>query len=193
MRSITLGMMVLLAIASVACGIEITLNSPPTTQLQVEAQPAIETGISGAVALPLETVSPIGDRVKVPLIALEDYGASGSLVGCCDSLVWIDQPYTAGEDPLVAAYLTLLAIHDIYYGGSGFYNPLYQSDLHLVSAGLVDGVASVYLEGNLLMGGELDTPRLQAQLEQTALQFSEVTNVQVFINGIPLAEALSLR
>jgi hypothetical protein len=43
------------------------------------------------------------------------------------------------------------------------------------------------------MGGECDSPRVQAQLEQTVLQFPSVTDVAIFINGKPLAEALSLK
>ena len=53
--------------------------------------------------------------------------------------------------------------------------------------------ASVYLSGTLLMGGECDTPRVQAQLEQTVLQFPTITEADIFINGRPMAEVLSLK
>jgi len=43
------------------------------------------------------------------------------------------------------------------------------------------------------MGGECDTPRVQAQLEQTVLQFPTVTDAAIFINGRPLADVLSLK
>jgi hypothetical protein len=43
------------------------------------------------------------------------------------------------------------------------------------------------------MGGECDTPRVRAQLEQTILQFPTVTEADIFINGKPLADVLSLK
>jgi hypothetical protein len=43
------------------------------------------------------------------------------------------------------------------------------------------------------MGGECDTPRVQAQLEQTVRQFPNVTEVNIFINGKPIADVLSLK
>ena len=42
-----------------------------------------------------------------------------------------------------------------------------------------------------MLGGVCDSPRFEAQIEQTALQFSTVSNVEVFINDIPLEDVLS--
>jgi hypothetical protein len=94
---------------------------------------------------------------------------------------------------LQAALVSLLSIKDQYYGQSGLYNALYQSDLQVDSITIVAGKASVYLTGTLLMGGECDIPRVQAQLEQTILQFPTVTEADIFINGKPLADVLSLK
>jgi hypothetical protein len=41
------------------------------------------------------------------------------------------------------------------------------------------------------LGGVCDSPRVQAQLEEIALQFSTVNSVAVFINGEPLDQVLS--
>ncbi len=179
--------MVALAFACVACSIVIDPDAPAERQTAEELQSLEST--EPVVA----TVAPVGDTVKVPLIALEDYGVSGELVGCCDSLVWVDRPYITGSDPLLSAYTELLSIREIYYGGSGLYNAMYQSNLTVITAVVQDGIASIHLSGTIMMGGELDTPRVQAQLEQTALQFIEVSSVQVFINDIPLADMLSLK
>jgi spore germination protein GerM len=73
------------------------------------------------------------------------------------------------------------------------YNALYQSDLQVESVSIVDGIATINLTGRLLMGGECDNPRIQAQLEQTVLQFPTVTKAEIFINGKTLADALSLK
>jgi len=40
------------------------------------------------------------------------------------------------------------------------------------------------------VGGVCDEPRVQAQLRETALQFSTVDSVSIFINGIQLEDAL---
>jgi hypothetical protein len=42
-----------------------------------------------------------------------------------------------------------------------------------------------------MLGGVCDSPRVQAQIEQTALQFSTVSEVEVFVNDTPLEEVLS--
>jgi len=44
-----------------------------------------------------------------------------------------------------------------------------------------------------MLGGVCDAPRVEAQIEQTALQFSTVHEVAVFINDVPLEDVLSLK
>ena len=61
------------------------------------------------------------------------------------------------------------------------------------SLSISNGVASVALSGSLKLGGECDNPRVQAQLEQTVLQFPTVTQAEITINGKPLKDALSLK
>ena len=56
-----------------------------------------------------------------------------------------------------------------------------------------DGEAIIQISGQVLQGGECDTPRIIGQLEETALQFSTVSRVSIFLNGKTIREALSLR
>jgi spore germination protein GerM len=98
---------------------------------------------------------------------------------------------TPTEAVLRAALTKLLSIKTRFYGESGLYNSLYQSNLSIESLIIQNGVATIRLSGTISMGGECDTPRFQAQLEQTALQFSTVKQVSIFINGKPLSEVLS--
>ena len=151
-----------------------------------------------ATTVPTATVAPAATStgpqfVQIYLIALEDNGISGTLVGCGDSAmaVKVEIPRTKGV--LRAALDSLLSIKDQYYGQSGLYNALYQSDLQVESVKIVNGKASVYLTGTLLLGGECDNPRLQAQLEQTVRQFPTVTSVEIFVNRRSLADVLSLK
>jgi hypothetical protein len=131
--------------------------------------------------------------VKVILIAIEDHGVSGPAVGCGDSAVAVEMevPYSLGV--LRAAMEKLLSIHQEYYGGSGLYNALYQSNLAVADARIDAGNAVIHRTGTLTQGGECDSPRIDAQLRQTALQFSTVHSVAIFINDIPLEKVLSLR
>jgi len=129
--------------------------------------------------------------LKIFLIAINDNGVSGKMIGCGDSAVAVnvEVPYTQGV--LRAALDKLLSIKDQYYGQSGLYNVLYQSNLKIDSLTIKDEEAIIHLTGKLTLGGECDDPRVQAELEQTALQFSTVKKVSIFLNGKPLKDVLS--
>lgn len=129
--------------------------------------------------------------VKIFLIALEDNGQSGPLVGCGDSVVPATVTIPRTQGVLRAALQKLLSTKEQFYGESGLYNALYQSDLELESVAIDQGKAIIHLTGTVMLGGVCDSPRFEAQIEQTALQFSTVSNVEVFINDIPLEDVLS--
>jgi hypothetical protein len=44
-----------------------------------------------------------------------------------------------------------------------------------------------------MLGGVCDIPRAKAQLEYTAMTASGATSAQVFVNGRPIDEVLSLK
>ncbi|MCL5432534.1 MAG: GerMN domain-containing protein [Patescibacteria group bacterium] len=134
---------------------------------------------------------PLVSQVKIFLTALEDSGNSGLKIGCGDSLIPVTVDITPTTKPLTQALNELLSLKQQYYGESGLYNALYNSDLKLDSATVENGVAEIYISGNLSLGGVCDDPRVQAQLEQTALQFPTVKEVKIYINNIPLSEVLS--
>jgi spore germination protein GerM len=67
----------------------------------------------------------------------------------------------------------------------------YQSDIQLESATVENGLATINLSGDLELGGACDNPRVEAQIEQTALQFPTVDEVDIFLNGQPLEEVLA--
>jgi hypothetical protein len=147
----------------------------------------------GTRAAPPAQTHPASLQLKMFLVAIGDNGQSGKAVGCGDSLVPvdIDVPYTRGV--LRAALEQLLAVKAQYYGQSGLYNALYMSDLRIDAVELNQGEAVIRLSGQVQLGGECDTPRLIGQIEETALQFSTVRQVTIFLNGKLIREALSLR
>lgn len=132
-------------------------------------------------------------NVKIVLIALEDNGQSGTLVGCGDSAIPINVTIPPTQGVLRAALEKLFSARQQFYGESGYYNALYQSDLDVAGVNIEQGKATIRLTGTIMLGGTCDAPRVEAQIEQTALQFSTVNDVAVFVNDIPLEDVLSTR
>jgi hypothetical protein len=131
--------------------------------------------------------------VQIFLIALEDNGQSGKKIGCDDSVVPVPVTIPPTTGVLRAALEELLALEDVYYGVTGLYNALGQSELELASVSVIQGKATIHLSGTLMVSGVCDNPRVEAQLEEIALQFSTVSQVSIFVNNTPLAEVLSLQ
>jgi len=144
----------------------------------------------------------VGQRLQVPstsntpsgftlthfyLISLDNGGA----IGCGDSLAPVTAEIPATYAILRASLEQLLALHTQYYGESGLYNALYQSHLTIDDVRIDNRVATIRLSGEITLGGVCDSPRVQAQLEQAALQFSTVDQVKIYINGKLLQDVLS--
>lgn len=127
-----------------------------------------------------------GDTARLYLIALEAGGEEGESIGCGDALVPVEVELDPSLPPLEAALSALLAIDEEFYGQSGLYNALYQSDLTVAGIQMEPDRTIIALEGDLVLGGTCDSPRIRAQLEQTALQFDDVPGVEFLINGEPL-------
>lgn len=179
-----------------------TAVSSPTEQIEPTETPVVPSAtntlppptpvLPTATRIPPDpTATAAEQRVKIYLIALEDNGQSGTLVGCGDSAVPVTVTIPPTQGVLRAALERLLSAKQQFYGESGFYNALYQSDLQLRSVRIEQGKAIIHLTGTVMLGGVCDSPRVQAQIEQTALQFSTVNDVDVFINDTPIEEVLS--
>jgi spore germination protein GerM len=153
--------------------------------------------INGLTLAKDETISTrksAGTReVKLFLIAVDDAGRLGKKIGCGDSVVAVTRELRPTHTPLRAALEELLRIPRTYGSNPELYNALHQSDLRLVSVSVRRGMARLSFAGRLVMGGVCDGPRVQAQIEETALQFPAVKKVKVFINGAPLSAYLSER
>jgi len=155
--------------------------------------PSISVTVSQTPTLVPTQQTPIRQMVNIYLIALEDNGISGKLVGCGDSVIPVQVEIPPTQGLLRAALEGLLSTKDQYYGESGLYNALYQSDLQLASVTIEGVKAIIHLTGTLMLGGVCDNPRVEAQIVETALQFSTVKDVSVFINDKLLEEVISLK
>ncbi len=152
---------------------------------------------------PLPTFTPIppatskptqagASEVKIFLIAIGDNGASGKKIGCNDSVIPIKVQIQPTLGVLRAALTKLFELYgQKEYGASSLSNALYQSNLSIESLNIVNREAIIHLKGSLVLGGVCDDPRVKAQLEEIALQFSSVDKASVFINGVPLNQLLS--
>jgi hypothetical protein len=178
-----------------------TMMAATDTEVPATATPEIESPPLPLAPTDTPTTEPTttGDSpsgrqtVQIYLVALEGNLAGEEQIGCGDQLVAVDVVIEPTVAVLRAAITELLAVDSEYYGQSGLYNALHQSDLEIDKLGLQNGLASIYLTGDLLVGGVCDAPRIQAQLEQTALQFSTVNQVKVYINDTLLEDYLSLK
>lgn len=178
-----------------------TVVELPTSTVAVVASPTELIAPTATIDVPTPTLvlptptlvptQPTEQNVNIFLIALEDNGQSGTLVGCGDSAVPITVTIPKTQGVLRAALKKLLSEKAQYYGESGLYNALYQSDLQVAGVTIEQGKAVIHLTGTITLGGTCDAPRLQAQIEQTARQFSTINDVAVFVNDVPLEEVLS--
>jgi hypothetical protein len=149
----------------------------------------------GGGHLDVSAIRPAEDSRRVPSIhvkiALVEHNSGN--IGCGDRVVLAGREIAATGAPLTAALKELLSVRQQTDPQTGLYDALYQSDVQVRSVVVNGGIAQIRLGGTLRPGGVCDSPRVEAQLRQTALQFDTVRDVQVWINGRPLAEVLSGR
>jgi hypothetical protein len=157
---------------------------PTPTVIPLTALPDLPTA---PVPPPTAAAPPL--TFQLYLIALEDGGASGPLVGCGDSLIAVPQPLPPDAIPFPTALDALLTTPS---NPPRAYNALAQSALALESIDMTPaGVQQIRLTGELRLGGVCDNPRAQAQLEATANQFANGVPIEILLNGVPLSAALS--
>lgn len=128
-----------------------------------------------------ETTAP---STTIQLAMLDISGTGRGKKRGCDSvvLVPIDVPRT--EAPLTAALRELFALSTTSFGGAFNFIDRTNETLSFDRAEVSGGVARVYLTGSLSgLAGVCDDPRAQIQIEETALQFSTVHHVEIYLNG----------
>lgn len=131
-----------------------------------------------------------GQGISITRIHMIGLGTNGPL-GCGDTVVPVVQEVPATNAILRATLERLLSVRTQFYGQSGLYNALYLSNLTVGDITINNRVATVHLSGQVVLSGTCDGPRIQAQLEEAALQFSTIDSVRIFINGRTLQSILS--
>lgn len=175
-----------------ACNVPVRSEGTPSTPIVSEETPVSGEGPAASPTPATPGSASVSRQVSIYLIGIEDAGASGNPVGCGDSAIPVTVSIPANAEPVQAALEQLFAIREQFYGQSGLYNALYQSNLAFESLTIdAQGAATLALSGALLSGGVCDDPRIQAQIEETVRQFPQVQSVSVLLNGKPLADLLS--
>jgi hypothetical protein len=204
-RRLSVVLCLALALTFSACGtLEVGIEqtaAPPTAAAGVEATATVpaspsptEDGATEPAPAPTEDLSSVPvEAVEVYLVAVGDDGQGGERIGCGDSLIPVTRQIAPTTEPLRSALEELLSIHEQFYGESGLYNALYQSDLVVESIERDGGSATIRLRGRMQLGGVCDNPRFEAQLLGTANQFEDVGEVSILINDVPLEQAISLK
>lgn len=187
------------------------LTSPPGTPasppLTSSAEPPDAAGPEATPTPSTATRSPGGPAPTAPasarpgptatlqtvtayFVMLDDGGSNGVRFGCNDSLVGLARTVPGNDGELPAAVRALLEAPAGVARPDDVYNALDGSDLTYL-AGSFDGTTvTVYLSGTLRPGGVCDLPRVEAQLTQTAVTAAGAIRADVYVNGLPLAEAL---
>ena len=104
----------------------------------------------------------------------------------CDRVVMIERAITPTTAPLTAAMNELFSLNqDRITDGDWFHFIARTNDTLTFDRAVVDeGTAYIYLEGELSgLAGVCDNPRARIQIEETALQFSTVDTVVLYLNG----------
>lgn len=128
--------------------------------------------------------------VKLFFIKLEDDGASGKKIGCSDSVVGVSTSIADSDALLKGAFEALLSVPGGTSSTTGLYNAL-PAGLSVRDASIQNNTALINLSGKVSLGGVCDGPRIQAQLEETALSFVGVNSAAIVVNGVPLSKLLS--
>lgn len=131
------------------------------------------------------------DRGRIFLIELEDGGVDGRRLGCGDSAVPVEVVLPRRRRALEGSLGALLAMKEPFDTRTGFYNALHGSNLEIERIDRDGPEVRVYLKGYLEIGGACDSPRVLAQLTETALQFSDVEHARFYLEGKSLARLLS--
>lgn len=138
------------------------------------------------------TGQPAGTQtVTAYYVLLDDGGAGGVRFGCNDSLAGVRRSVAGSAEPLAGAVGALLDGSAV--PAEGLYNSLSDSVLTFLSGSFDGTTVTVYLSGTLRPGGVCDIPRIEAQLTQTAVASVGAIRAEVYVNGVGLTEALSLK
>jgi hypothetical protein len=159
-------------------------------------QPAYDTSSPSSSSAPVaSTISSAPGTVDVKLgyVVSGDDGKLGTKIGCGDSLVLLDCSVPVHGSAVESAITALLdETTDLVAAGKcrlaagsaaeSYMNPIGTKNLSVTSVNVVGNAAVVALAGQLTIAGVCESPRLTAQVEETA-KANGPKDVEVRLNG----------
>ena len=147
------------------------------------------TVLEGAAATTTETGGK-GGEVEMTTVRVPVFAEGGDIV-CGMRMVFVERAVPQTQAVLSSAYAELFKMSEPYLDGDVQYqNPIgYQAvktefpRLTFERVAIVNGVASVYLNGSITGVGTCYDPLPKIQLDATAKQFPTVTSVRYYLNG----------
>ena len=152
--------------------------------------PAANTGNTATTTTPATTTTggttATATTTQIKLALLDTTGSGTGKPRGCDTITLVTRTIPATTTPLTAAMQALFAEKEGTQPSSQYnFIARTKSTLKFDHASVQSGTASIYLTGSLSgLAGVCDDPRAQAQIEETALQFPTVKNVQIYLNNI---------
>jgi hypothetical protein len=124
---------------------------------------------------------PDTEMAKIAVVAIEDGGVQGPVIGCNDSLVMFDHELQKLES---LEHQIQLAVQRLFVTQApGYTNVLFGQDLIVGEVTIAGGVATLHISGALLSGGVCDDPRILETIHATAKQFGGISDVVIRVNG----------
>lgn len=167
-------------------------TASPTSGPSATAPPSSAQPSTAPPETPGPTAVPTPRELTVYFVRIGDDGASGERIGCGDSLVPVTTTPIATDDPLRASIVRLLETPEGEVLSSGLRTAVPGGTLDYVSGRVEGDTVTVELTGMPLPGGECDDPRIEAQLERTAMAATGASEALILIDGVPIEEFLRL-
>lgn len=145
---------------------------------------AVYVDIAEEMAVSISYVGSTAEVSEVQIALLDtELSTTGKQRGC-DRVVMVERSITPTEAPLSATLGLLFSLNTEEVDGYHNFIASTHDTLSFERAAVEDGVAHIYLRGELSgLAGVCDNPRAAIQIEETALQFSTVSSVQLYLNG----------
>ncbi len=164
----------------------ITLSPVPTVIPSLTPSPS--TPPSSASPSPTATIP--ATSVQIALVDVSPAEPGPNAFGCGDNIVMVEKTNVLKQDALksasvIAALKELFKIkqREYQFGDGMLMSALADSQVIVNSVQILNGEATVELEGYFTFGGTCDTPRVKEQIKRTIMQFPFVKSVTILLNG----------
>jgi spore germination protein GerM len=150
-----------------------------------QPEPALEPNSQNVSTTTSDADSETPTTTQIQIALLNTTGEGTGKSRGCDTVTMVTRTIRYTPAPLTAALQELFAMPEGTQPSSEYnFIARTKGTLTFDKVTITNGTANVYLTGELSgLAGVCDDPRAQIQIEETALQFPTVKNVQIFLNG----------